>query len=473
MNDTTKFFKNTLVYSASTILLFASKILILPILTRFLNPSEFGSFDLLNSYSYIFTSLISLGLANGVSRYYFDKGIDRGRLVSGAMNLIAINGIGFLLICIALSPFAASFFLGSQTEWSTFLFYAFAVLCEISQLIPLNLLRLNDKVLAYNLMSIVNFFVYFFTATVLLTLGFKQNGLFIAMATGYIVNYVVCMILNKQKFSFRIKIRLPQGMVAYSLPLVFNGIAIWVFQLSNRGIINIYFDSAEVAMYGMASRISSIIMVLQSAVSLTWSVFALQKYSEDENTEYVSKLFDLVLIAGWILAFFIILFAHEIVVILSTRDYLPSLLLVPVLTIATMLMIWNSFFETGLIIKKKSKTLTLIVIVVALFNLTLTFILVPKLKSFGAAIATLASNLLLVVLKYVFAQREVRIRYNWIRIVTVSTTFMVLILLFGYGGVPFSVRLSTGAVVFGVLGVVVIRYGRRLKLFMLGSNVSV
>ena len=72
MKDFIKFIKSSGIYFFGNILTKLISFLLLPIYTKFINPTDYGTYDLMIAYITFFTSVLFLDIWSGIMRFMFD-----------------------------------------------------------------------------------------------------------------------------------------------------------------------------------------------------------------------------------------------------------------------------------------------------------------------------------------------------------------------------------------------------------------
>ena len=121
----------------------------------------------------------------------------------------------------------------------------------------------------------------------------------------------------------------------FGLPLVPGTVANWMLTISDRYLLNWFSTAAEVGLYDIAYKFGMIInMILVMPFRTAWLpfVFSIQK-REEANRIYSGALTYFLLIAAF-LFLFISFFAREIIIIVSTSEYLPGVKAIPFIALA-------------------------------------------------------------------------------------------------------------------------------------------
>jgi O-antigen/teichoic acid export membrane protein len=183
----------------------------------------------------------------------------------------------------------------------------------------------------------------------------------------------------------------------------------------------------ELGQYSLAYKISSAMVLLFTAFQVAWPAFA---YSiEDESAAkraYSYILTYLMFIAAWA-AVGLSLFAPWIVRLLGQKPgYWPAADAIPALA-------FSSVFFAGFIVvtiatgrMRQTKFNWVAATLAALLNFGLNLWLIPAYGMLGAAYATLAGYILLMLVRTWNAQRIYRVEYQWRRVVSILLAAGVL-----------------------------------------------
>jgi O-antigen/teichoic acid export membrane protein len=115
------------------------------------------------------------------------------------------------------------------------------------------------------------------------------------------------------------------------------------------------------------------------------------------------------------------------------KHFLPGLVVVPVILLAYL---FNGIYinlQAGLYIEEKTKYFPLVTGAGALVNVTANFLLIPFLGIVGAALAVLASYLVMAAGLFFFAQRFYKIDYEYGKILKILGTIFAAAILYYYG----------------------------------------
>jgi O-antigen/teichoic acid export membrane protein len=205
----------------------------------------------------------------------------------------------------------------------------------------------------------------------------------------------------------------------------------WVTNFGDRLMLNKllhgHYAIVQVGQYSLANKIGSAMVLLFTAFQIAWPAFA---YSIEDDKEakraYSFVLTYLMFIAAWA-AIGLSLFAPWIVRFLGRKpSYWPAANAVPALA-------FSSVFFAGFIVvtiatgrMRNTKFNWIAATAGAVLNFTLNLWLIPAYGMVGAAYATLAALVCMMVVRTWNAQKLYRVQYQWRRVTTILLTAGVL-----------------------------------------------
>ena len=165
-----------------------------------------------------------------------------------------------------------------------------------------NLFRVEERPVQFVIASIANILITVGT-TVLLVVGLHKGatGAVVGNFIGTLAVYLVLLGYRRYQLGLQFDRALFREMNRFGLPLVPSALALWAINFIDRLFVGRYKGQAEVGVYSLAVRASSVIVFLMIAFRLAWPAFA---YSiEDESTAkrtYSFVLTYLLFVCCWI-----------------------------------------------------------------------------------------------------------------------------------------------------------------------------
>lgn len=442
-----KLISNTAILGIGT---FSSKLLVyllMRLYTAYLSAEQFSSADLITQSANLLMPLAACGIVESIFRFTLDKADEQRKNVvfSTGINILLLAEIAFLV----LSPllFLADGYFGGYA-WMIIIYVTTANLhAAVSQY-----LRAKGETTLFAVQGIIN------TALVI-----TLNVLFLAVFNMGVMGYVLSIIVADAVVTLFLVIyrrlwrvysvrsfdkETAKQMLKYSLPMIPTTIFWWITSVSDRFMIIGMLEGslgeagakAVNGIYSAAQKIPTIITLLTSIFMEAWHFSAVTETEDDLEArksffEEVFRSFSglLFLAAGAI-----VLLSEILTRLMVTDAFFESARFIPFLVIATTFSGLVSFTGSVYIVEKKSMLSFLTSMAGALSNIVLNVILIPRFGAMGAAVATVASYVIVFVIRMTNARSYVPFRINvWVLmsnivLVTVSAIFMTLLLPFRY-----------------------------------------
>jgi len=426
--------KHSAIYSIGNIATKLIGIILLPLYTKHITVAEYGVLGILEITIMILTQVLILGQSQAFLRFH-DLEDYKEKSKSTLFTLfILVFSIGLLLNLIGqnLATKLSSLF-SMQSEFDIYLKLCFYIIfLRIVNNLFLSVLRAKEKSAFYAIANIIKIAVI---------LGF--NIYFIAFAKigvkGILYSYLIgdgllFLILFPNMISEMIpkfNSKILRATLTFGFPLIFTSLAGMLLSVGDRYILKLLVDYKEVGLYNLGYKIAGVLNVfLIHSFSLALLPIAYKMYGQKGDKRYYSKMLTYFLFilfwAGLGLAFF----SKEIIKLLALNpDYWAAYQVVPYIILAYIFSGAKSVTSLGLYLKRKTKYIAYNTIGAAVLNIGLNFLLIPKYKMIGAAVATIISYVVLYFITYFFANRFYKIPYENMKFLKMLVLAVVLFFL--------------------------------------------
>ena len=92
MKDFFKFIKSSGIYFVGSVLTKLISFILLPMYTSYINPTDYGTYDLYISYITFLCSVLFLDIWNGIMRFMFDyEGNDKKKAINSGTGIFLIS----------------------------------------------------------------------------------------------------------------------------------------------------------------------------------------------------------------------------------------------------------------------------------------------------------------------------------------------------------------------------------------------
>jgi O-antigen/teichoic acid export membrane protein len=410
-------------------------VLMLPLYTSYVSAGDYGRIELLMSVMAVAVVVIRGGANFGFIRFYFvDKAPEyRQRLVRTVFwAQMGYSTLALALCVLFASPIASGLGVayepGARLQGSgTSLVIATAVLLwvNVNYAQMTNLFRAEKRSVAFTIATLLNIGITV-PLTVILVVVYKQGplGIIVGNLSGTLVVFIALLGYRREQLGLQFDRHLLQAVNRFGLPLMAAGLAMWVTNFGDRFMLSKLLHGpyrlTELGQYSLAYKISSAMVLLFTAFQVAWPAFAYSIEDEGEAKRAYSYILTyLMFIAAWA-AVGLSLFAPWIVHLLGQKPgYWPAQNAIPALA-------YSSVFFAGFIVvtiatgrMRQTKFNWVAATLAALLNFGLNLWLIPAYGMLGAAYATLAAYILLMLVRTWNAQKIYRVEYQWRRVVSI------------------------------------------------------
>ena len=401
-----------LVYGSGRLGLQLFSLITLPILTRVFVPAEYGIVETISTFASIVFIVATLALNSAVQRSYFDytdeQVRERRTVVSTGFWSLAVWS---LAICFGLVPLArplSQLFFGTEEYWNLIVLAVLGLPLLVAITYFQDVLRLLQQPGRY---VAISFLLTGLTIAFVLWLVLVEDeglrGIYLGGLLAAPVPLLVSWWLVRRTLAFdfsRPELRL---MLAYALPLLPVAAAAWVMQFADRFFILHYADAAEVGLYGVAVRLTNVLMLGVIAFGTAWSPFILELHSRDVDAERAvrARAFAAVGVALGLGAVCLGVWSREFFRTVTDPAFEDAYKSVGLLLGAVVALGLNGVTMTAISIKRKTVYFARYAGYATALNIALNFLLIPPFGMVGAAGASFATAAALAALYYWRAQR--------------------------------------------------------------------
>jgi O-antigen/teichoic acid export membrane protein len=276
--------------------------------------------------------------------------------------------------------------------------------------------------------------------------------------TGYVLSVVLADVLStlfltiKEKlwreFTFKPDLSILKPMLKYSIPLIPTTVFWWITSVSDRYMVNEIIGSDANGLYAIAYKLPTLLTLVSTMFMQAWQYSAVVEDEGDreEHAKFFGTVWGSFQAVMFLAGAGVIAFTKPIMKILTDPDFYKSWEFVPMLSIAMVFTAFASFMGTVYTLNKKSVLSFLTAFIGASSNIALNFILIPKIGVQGAAIATVASYLLVFIIRSISVKKYIPFKFHSITL-TINT-----LLLFACAGavlfeVPYWILIETACLV--------------------------
>lgn len=415
-------FKHGIVYGITSSLQNVLSFILLPLLTTYYTPSEFGVYSIILLSGTLANAIFYFGAGSALGRFYFEVDTDtyRRQIISSSL-LITFFGALILISFSFIFKAQLSTILFNRRDFEFHLFYAFVGTAFGFMLNILTLvLRYENRSMSYMVVTISGVILNFVVTYVLLV-KFKLGILAPILGT-MLSNTTIFIFLFFHIFNFvvgEIQVESIKRLLNFGLQSSITGICFFLLDWVDRLIIKELLPMSDVGIYSLAYRLGSMINVfLIMPFGLIWAPLRLQNFkSNSDNNIFVTKVASYFFLIG---IFFVLVATiyNDIFIDLffKNKEYFGVSKIFPIVMLAILIYGLQSILDFGIYYHKKIYYYIIISIVGILINISLNFYFVPIYGYVSAAYITLITYLFTTSLIFISSNKYHVIKLEWGRI---------------------------------------------------------
>ncbi len=429
-----QFFKDSFLYGLASIIVQGIPILILPVYVRLLPPSDYGAMEIILIFAALINLTVALEINQGFARHYPDaKTTEEEREYASTALWFTAAAYG-LFVCVALMglrPLTALIL--HSPVWEQTISVAVVAMGVNGVYLSLqNQLRWQLKPMAYMTASMT--YVCLSVAIgiwIIVRYHTGVVGIFYGQIMGAVAAGCCAWFMGRNNYRFFFKWAKCKEMLAFSLPLIPSSISVMIAAYVDRIAIQNMMTLNDVGVYSVGFRVASVANVIMAGIYFSLTPLIYQNYRKASTPGELATIFTYFLCGTLPIMMGMAMFSREILRLFATTPYYSAWVIIPILSIASILSKMY-IFAPGLDIEKKTKRIALINIVAAVINAALNILLIPHFGIAGSALATLISAAVLFYAYMRASQKLYPIPYKWGKTVKACIASIFVIILSYY-----------------------------------------
>ncbi len=372
--------------------------LMLPILTKYLSPEDYGKisvFSVIVSIMSIFTGLSVHGAIN-VNYFKLEKK-ELQTFISNCIIILNVTTVIMILLLLLLYPILKDI-LEFEIHW----LLLSVILASAQFLTTINLLlwMVEHKPIPYAFYQISQTIII--TSLILyyiLYLNYDWEGQIIGLAIGTLIFSIssIIFLLKRKYINFKFDLMYIKDALNFGVPLLPHALSGWIKTGSDRLIITALLGASLTGIYTVSYQVGAVMLVLVTGFSKAWSPYIMEKLSSNPSIEekknivrLTYKYFVLLLLISFIYIFTSI----KLLPLFIGKEFHGSIEYLAYFVFAfafqgMYFMVGNYLFYT-----KSTKQLSKISVLTSLIHIILIFTLINFIGIKGVAITTLIVSII-------------------------------------------------------------------------------
>lgn len=477
MSGIKKLAGQTIWYGASTIAARFINYLLLPYLTYKLSKSIYGEFSLVYSFIPFMNVVFTYGMETAYFRFSNTKDKEKVYNTTSISLIISSLSLGALLILMR-QPIANILSVGSHSEYIIVAagIIALDALCSI----PFARLRQESRPVKFALTKIGGILIniaatYFFISSIPHFLTTHPNhwlhdfydpnwSVGYLLVANLVQNLFVLLLLSKEflGFKWQFDAKLWKELMVYGMPLILAGFAGMINETFDRIMLqwwapvsSVEAAKAEVGIYAACYKLAMLISLAVQAFKMGAEPYFFKQSVEKDAPKQYARIMKFFVITLCFMFLLVALYLDVWKQFIRNKEMWVGLQVVPILLLANMFL--GIYYNLSVWYKLGHKTMAGAWITLAGAGITIliNYTLIPYFSYMACAWATFACYGTMMVMSFVWGQKEYPIPYVWKKLVAyigIVTCFYLIqkALLFFYH--PFWFQFLTGTILFSVFG---------------------
>jgi len=416
------FFKDSIIYVVPALFTRGISIFLVPLYTRVLTTSDYGSLDLLMIFSNVALLVVALEISQGVARFYSttECGVDKVRYVSSAFWFtLCCYSLFSLMLFLFVEPVSGLVMGRAGLVYEFYIGVIYIALNAIFSFLQNQFrweLRARDYAVASFIFSFASamgavFFAYY--------LRWGLLGLLLGLSAGAALGVVYGVFRLRHSLRFQLDWILLREMLVFSIPLVPASLLVVASAYIDRIMVNELMTIEDVGLFGIGARLASIVSLLVVGFQGALTPLIYAHYQEDKTPRDLAVIFRYFVALALLVCVCVSLFARDILLLMTTPEYYEAETVVAFLAPA-MLLAQMYIFAPGIGISKKTHLIIWINLLSVGLGVAFNYFLIPIFGIKGAAFSTLTCNFLAFSCYLYVSQRFYYVPHRWCGLIVAS-----------------------------------------------------
>lgn len=403
----------------------------MPYVTRVLQTSGYGKYNFGSSIVSYFILLAGLGISDYAIREGARIRDDKEKFQKFSEEVFTINVLSTIVSYAVL--FALLLFSKKLLDYRLLIIVQSIPIilntlgCDWVNSVYEDFFYITVRYIAMQILSVALLFVFVRTADDYVMYALVTT---IASAGGNILN-----IFYVRRY-FRLKITGNMNLKQHIKPIMmlfFNTIASTIYVNSDTTMLGYLQDETAVGIYGLATKIYLVIKQLLNAIVMV-ALPRLSAYlgngDEKKYNELTNKIFSTICTLVVPAFFGMFVLSKEIVVIIGGNEYSSGVTALKILSVALFFSVLSVFYCCAILLPYKQEKICLMASSIsAVINVLLNFLLIPVISYNGAAITTLISEALILVIYIISSRKLVTLRIKIRPILSIAAGCLSIVLI--------------------------------------------
>ncbi|MGV8048738.1 MAG: oligosaccharide flippase family protein [Anaerolineaceae bacterium] len=462
MTSSAKILKLGSYYMIGEVAIALSGFISFPIFTRLLTKEEYGIMNIISVTLGLVATFSSAGLRHASQRFYHHY--EKRNQLSSFYTTVLVSSCAFAILgtgsFVALGVLLSYAGVLLDNTRSIILVASGLILARVMMNMIGSLYRIREEAAIYSIFSVLTKYVGMMLSIALISYYFHNlYGFFVGLSIGEVLILLLLIAHMVKHFGWPKSAFSPaifKETLAYGFPFIIASLAAVVLSMGDRYLIGFFLNVESVATYSVAYNLCMYLSGTLITVFELVFIPSIMKLWNNGNPDSVRKQVENTLKIYCLVALPIIFgttaVGNQLVVILAGEKYLSSSHLIPYILAGEMLKGLFTFLAIGVQFSKNTGILASVNWSVALVNILSNLLLIPRVGLLGAAISTIISYILLVMLGAIRSSKYFKLSIPFLHILKYAAcSFLMyagLLILTWYAHLNLVILITLGALIY-------------------------
>ena len=433
--------KDTAIYGISTIVGRFLGFFLVPFYTNVINTHDYGIYS--NIYAYLaFLNIVFIyGMDSAFMKYAsVNENGEKKKIFSTAYLFVFLTTLVLAFFLFLLRSPLSQVMEISESHSNLFYYLLAILIFDTLALVPFASLRLERKAFKFTSIKLANIILNL-SLNFILVLKYKLGieAIFIANLIASLFSFVVLSPEIFKSIILKIDKELLKKYLWFGLPYLPASLAATVVQVIDRPVVLAMTNESTLGIYQANYKLGIFMMLFVSMFQYAWQPFFLNNAKEKNAKELFAKILTLFMIISSLIWIVLTLFVEDFARFeflpgrsIIGKEYLSGITIVPIILLAYLFNGIYFNFHAGIYIQEKTKYFPYVTGAGALANVAVNILLIPLLGLIGAALATLASYMIMALGLYFFSQKYYPIKYEFAKVFKILAAIFITGILYYY-----------------------------------------
>jgi len=324
-----KYLVGTFYYGISSIIGKAIGLIMLPIYTSILSPTDYGVAAFLTLYVTIAQLLFGSRMDQAVSKFSLDKkeGLSIEKVWPTALITSTIITLVPLSVSLLFSTQISALLFDSETYSMVVAIFSLNILFAITENYGLLYLRLTDRPRLYMIINLIKLSVQLsLNITLIVIYDYGITGVAISSVAGVIISTTLTLIIAKAHLrKISINVDIARLLIKFSIPLWATALFSLYTGSIHQPLINFFDGTDSLGVFNLASTLGSLIVILFWQPFLAfWQVERFKFVDTPQAKTVYPTVFIVTALISVFASNFIGMFAFPLIDIMASQAFLPA-----------------------------------------------------------------------------------------------------------------------------------------------------